>query len=155
MKSFLKSVLRSTLIYELITFGGLTLFLILAPLFGYLPYSDRPGPGWYGRFPALGWSEFWSSAGKMISIGAFFAVIALQFAVPCALFIVAADRFVHRRLLLYSAGVLLCAAVTFYLMPALGWYVALGAPAMWVGTVLGAVAGYLFVPQRAPVRAGA
>ncbi|SRR6266568_2720746 len=155
MKRFLKDVLRSTLIYELITFGGLTLFLILASLFGYLPYSDRPGPGWYGRFPALGWSEFWSSAGHMISIGAFFAVIALQFAVPCALLIVAAHRLVRWPAVVYAAGVLLSAAVTFYLMPALGWYVALGAPAMWVGIVLGALAGYLFVPLRASVAAGA
>lgn len=39
--------LQALLGYVAVGGGGVTTFLILAPLFGYFPYSDRPGAGWY------------------------------------------------------------------------------------------------------------
>jgi hypothetical protein len=39
--------LKAVALYLATVVGGVTLFLIFAPLFGYLPYSDRPGPGWF------------------------------------------------------------------------------------------------------------
>ena len=119
MKRFLLDFLRSAGIYELVTYGGLTLFLALAPLVGYLPYSDRPGPGWYGHFPALGWSAFWGNAGQMAGFGLFFAILALQFALPCAVCVVVADRYLRRRWLSRLIAILLFGAITLYIMPAL------------------------------------
>lgn len=156
MKRFLLDFLRSAGIYELVTYGGLTLFLALAPLVGYLPYSDRPGPGWYGHFPALGWSAFWGNAGQMAGFGLFFAILALQFALPCAVCVVVADRYLRRRWLSRLIAILLFGAITLYIMPAAGWYISLGAPSIWIGSGLGSLGGFLAAPkQKAPIAAGA
>jgi hypothetical protein len=41
----------------LIILGGLFVYLIFAIAVGYLPYSDRPGPGWYKKRFGIGWDE--------------------------------------------------------------------------------------------------
>src|SRR5260221_3705187 len=53
-----------------VVIGGTVLFMIVAELVGYLPYSDSPGPGWVG-IPALSLAE----VGHVVSFGLGFGAI--------------------------------------------------------------------------------
>src|SRR5437764_15241795 len=46
LNSAVKSFLSCTGLFCLVLLGGLLLLLLICSLVGYLPYSDRPGPGW-------------------------------------------------------------------------------------------------------------
>ena len=146
---FCWDVTKGTLLYLAIVAGGLTLFLVLAPIFGYLPYSDRPGPGWYGHFPALGWSEFWSNALEMLSYGTFIALLIAIGGGVCVLLIRLAERFGAPLLAVRLAGGLLTAIVTGWFVLGAGWYIALGLPAWITATTLGLIAGAWILPRRA------
>lgn len=140
---------KSVALYLGIVAGGLTVFLIFAPLFGYLPYSDRPGPGWFGSFPALGWTEFWSNALGMAGFGLFIAIlIALGGAIVVGI-IRLTERFHAPILAVRVGGAALSAVVTAYFVMGAGWYISLGLPAWIVAVALGALAGGWFLPQRA------
>src|SRR5438270_9914662 len=42
---------------SLIILGGLFLYMTIVISIGYLPYSDRPGPGWYKKPFGISWDE--------------------------------------------------------------------------------------------------
>jgi len=133
--------LRSTSLFLLIVGGGVTLFLIFAPLFGYLPYSDRPGPGWYGRFPAMGWSEFWLNAWGMLGYGLFLAIV---FPIPGAVGVLLIRGFecvVRNRTARRATATLIAALAAGWWMLGAGWYIAAGTPLLVVSIVLGAITG--------------
>ena len=146
------SFVKSVALYLGVVAGGLTVFLILAPLFGYLPYSDRPGPGWHGSFPALGWADFWANAVQMASFGIFIALlIALGGAIVVGI-IRLTERFHAPLLAVRVGGAILSALVTAYFVMGAGWYIALGLPAWIVSILLGALAGGWFLPRHASPR---
>jgi hypothetical protein len=60
MKRIIFDVLRVFCRYAVIVIGGTCLFLIVVQLVGYLPCSDRPGPGWYGLFPKITLADCWT-----------------------------------------------------------------------------------------------
>lgn len=133
-----------------VVIGGLTLFLALAPLFGYLPYSDRPGPGWYGRFPAVGWAEFWLHAWEMAGAGAFFAILFILPATLLVLAVRACETMGMRAGVVRVVAALLSALVSGYWAMAAAWYIA-GAPVLGLLAIaLGAVAGACVLPADAP-----
>jgi len=132
---------RSLALFLLVVVGGVTLFLILAPLFGYLPYSDRPGPGWYGRFPAMGWSEFRASSWDMLGFGLFLGIV---FPVPGAagvLLIRAFECAVRNRTARRGAATLIAALAAGWWILGAGWYISAGLPLLVLATLLGAVTG--------------
>ena len=139
---------KATAVYLLVVAGGLTLFLILSPLFGYLPYSDRPGPGWFGRFPAVGWAEFWSNAWRMLSYGAFIALLIAIGGALCALLIRGAEYFRAPVLAVRIGGGLVTAVVTAWFVMGAAWYIALGLAGWVVSIGLGLVAGAWILPRR-------
>ncbi len=140
--------LRSLGIYLSVVVGGITLFLILAPVFGYLPYSDRPGPGWYGSFPGLSLRAFFSNAGKMLEFGVFFAVVFLT----AGIIIVGAIRLVELVVrppnTVRVSGGLISAVLTGFWMLGAGWYISAGWPLLMLSIVLGAVAGACCLPRK-------
>ena len=140
--------LRSTGLYIAIVIGGVTLFLILAPVVGYLPYSDRPGPGWFASFPALTWSQFFSNAWGMIGYGVFLGIL---FIVPSALGVLIIRGIEHvapRPLIVRSLGAVIAAVIAGYWMLGAGWYIAAGTPLLVIAVVSGALAGAWVVPVR-------
>lgn len=142
----------SVAVYLGVVVGGVTLFLVIAPVVGYLPYSDRPGPGWYGTFPALGWSEFWSNAGTMLEYGLFFATIMSQFAVVAVLVVRGMERVGRSPFVIRSVAAALVGAISLYGIAGVGWYVSLGAPAVLLGCALGIFTGGCLLPRGSAVR---
>ncbi|MEO7360145.1 MAG: hypothetical protein ABI120_07440 [Gemmatimonadaceae bacterium] len=134
--------------YLAVVAGGLTIFLSLAPLVGYLPYSDRPGAGWFGRFPAVGWTDFWRNSWQMLGYGVFIATLLAIGGVVCVLCIRATERMGAPDWILRSVGGLLSAVITGYFILGAGWYISLGQPGLIVAVLLGAIAGALVLPRR-------
>jgi hypothetical protein len=149
---FVKSFVLDLGLITLLVTGGVTLFLILAPLFGYLPYSDRPGPGWYGSFPALSLTEFTSNSLDMIVTGAF---LGLLFLIPGSVAVILLSilrRLIQRAWLLHASSAILAAAISMYWMLGAGWYIAAGQTLVAVSGILGLLAG-LWLAYRARPRA--
>ncbi|HEX6912753.1 MAG TPA: hypothetical protein VF142_20265 [Longimicrobium sp.] len=147
-KGFRALVMRA-LVYLGVVVGGTTGFLALAPLFGYLAYSDRPGPGWYGRFPAMGWAEFVRNAGDVMSIGAFFVTLFVLPALVVAAVAGPSSRPpASRRVAGGAAGMLLSG----WWMAGGGWFMAAGWPLAGLAAGLGLIAGAWAVPGPLPPR---
>ena len=140
-------LVKSTALYLAVVAGGLTVFLIVSPLFGYLPYSDRPGPGWFSRFPGIGWTDFWDNAWHMLGFGLFIALLIAIGGAVSVLFVRAVERTRAPVWLLRSAGGLMTAVVTGYFTLGAGWYIALSQAGVVVAMLLGAVAGALVLPH--------
>jgi hypothetical protein len=137
----LRRFVRSFALFLLIAVGGATLLLILAPLFGYLPYSDRPGPGWYARFPAMGWNEFWTNGWSMLGFGLFFAFVFLVPGALAVLLIQGFEYFVRNRIARRAAATLIAALGAAWWMLGAGWYISAGMPLVVLAVLLGAFAG--------------
>jgi hypothetical protein len=141
-------LLSSTALYLAVVAGGLTIFLSLAPLVGYLPYSDRPGAGWIGRYPAMGWTDFWRNSWQMLSYGVFIAVLLAIGGVVCVVSIRATERLRAPNWILRAVGGLLSAVITGYFVLGAGWYISLGQPGLFLAVLLGAIAGAFVLPRR-------
>jgi hypothetical protein len=148
---FFLDLVKSVGLYLLVVIGGTVAFLSLAPLFGYLPYSDRPGPGWYGRFPAISWAEFIETVRYMLD----WAKLFIWQSVFCALLIFLLARGLELVRTPRIAVAIVCAVVSAFftgvLILAAGWYIAIGAAAFYFAISLAVVFGALLVPKR-PVR---
>ena len=139
---------KSVALYLGVVAGGLTVFLIFAPLFGYLPYSDRPGPGWHGSFPALGWADFWNNSLQMAGFGVFIALLIASGGAIVVGLIRLTERFHAPLIAVRVGGAILSALVTAYFVMGAGWYISLGLPAWIVSVALGTVAGGWLLPRR-------
>jgi len=134
--------------FLLVVVGGVLAFLSIAPVFGYLPHSDRPGAGWFGTFPAITWTQFWRSA----SYGFVWSVFLAPYVAGCAviLFVIARvmDRLGANRGVIAVVGAILGASMCGYVVGLAGWYIALAAPAVYVSMLLGAACGAWLLPRK-------
>ena len=141
-------LVRSTALYLAVVVGGLTTFLILSPLAGYLPYSDRPGAGWFGRFPAIGWTEFWSNTWQMLGFGAFIALLIAIGGMVSVVCIRAIERARAPLWTVRAVGGLITGVITGYFVLGAGWYLALSQAGVVVAVILGGIAGAFVLPHR-------
>ena len=146
----------SVALYVLVVIGGVVAFLCIAPVFGYLGYSDRPGPGWFGHFPAITWGEFLENARFMFGWARLFVWQSLFF----GLLIVLLARGLELVRTPRIAVAIVCAIVsvffTGFLMLAAGWYIALGAAPFYFSILLAVFFGAILLPKhRAPKPADA
>ena len=145
---FVLDLVKSVGLYVLVVIGGTVAFLSLAPVVGYLPYSDRPGPGWHGRFPAISWAEFVENVKFMLDWASLFIWQAIFFAL--LIFFLARGLELVRTPRLAVA--IVCAVVsvffTGFLMLAAGWYIALGAAPFYFSILLAVVFGAILLPRR-------
>jgi hypothetical protein len=145
---YLKSVAK----YLGVVVGGITLFLILAPVVGYLPYSDRPGPGWHGSFPALSLREFVSNTGAMLEYGLFLAMLFVIPGAAAVLVLRGIERLVRRHAWRRTWGACVGALFAGYWMMGAGWYIAAGLPLLVLAIILGGVAGAWFLTRPVEFR---
>jgi len=142
---FLYDVARGTALYLAVVAGGITVFLIFAPLFGYVPYKDGPGPN--GAAPKAGWVAVYAYAPRVLSFGAFLALLIAVGGLLSVGLIRLAERMHAPAPLVRVGGGLLTALITAYFVWAGGWFVALPRPALIVGIALGLVAGAWLLPR--------
>lgn len=127
--------------YLALVVGGITLFLIFAPLFGYVPYSDGNASS-----PKAGWGGVYAYAPRVLSFGAFLALLIAVGGILSVGLIRLAERMHAPVLVIRVGGGLLTAIITAYFVWAGGWFIALPRPAVFLGTVLGLVAGAWLLP---------
>lgn len=141
MKPFLVGWSRSIGWYLAILVVGLSATLTVSSAVGYLPYSDRPGPGW--TEPSFSLEQL-----------AFYLSWTVLLAIPAAIY--GSVLFGFQRLLRHLGaplklvrvfGGVLGGSLSFYLVAAAGWYIALAAFPAWVAGALGAVWGAALLPR--------
>jgi len=145
---FLLDLVKSIGLYLVVVVGGTVAFLSLAPVVGYLPYSDRPGPGWYARFPAVSWAEFIETVRFMVD----WARLLIWHAIILALLIFLLARSLELVRVPRVVVAIICAVVSAFftgvLIGAAGWYIAIGAAAVYFAMFLALVFGALLLPKR-------
>lgn len=143
MKHLLGDWLKALGLYLVLVAGGVVLLLTLSSAVGYLPYSDRPGPGW--QAPSISISQ----------IG-FYLSWATLLVVPCLTYGTVVFLFI--RLLRWLGApsiyvrVLACicaAAISLIVVAGVGWYIAIAAFPVWVAAGLGGVWGAALLPRYA------
>jgi hypothetical protein len=140
-RSLLADWLRSVGSYAVLTVVGLLVILLASSAVGYLPYSDRPGPGW--MVPTVS-----------IEMLLYFGSWAIYLVVPCA--VLGTGVFGYHRLLRRVGAPLHLARVTgglmgglgsLWMVAAWGWYIALAAFVPWVAAALGLFWGAFVLPR--------
>ena len=145
---YLLNFVLSVGLYVLVVIGGTVAFLCVAPVFGYLGYSDRPGPGWFGRFPAITWPEFVENARFMFGWAELFVWQSLFF----GFLIVLLGRGLEWMRTPRIAVAIICAVAsvffTGFVMLAAGWYISLGAAPFYFSILLAVLFGAILLPKR-------
>jgi len=154
LKRLLFDLLRSIGLYVLLIVGGSFCFLSLAPVFGYRPYSDRPGPGWIGKFLGVGWADFWH--GVVFMFG--WALLLVPYAIVAGSIIFALARLLERlkapRLVVAIVAALFAWFVSGYIVMGIGWYIAIAGAPVDFAAVLGLIYGGCLLPRSRAVREG-
>jgi hypothetical protein len=135
--------LRAFALYLVIVIGGLTLFLIVIPLVGYVLYGDRPGPGWYGVMPTFSWHGIQETLG-------FSQVFARLFAFPTAIItalVLLFERICDNQAVTRIIGGVLGAIAAAFVMYVMAWIMSPGSVLLLVALCLGAIAGGTALPQ--------
>jgi hypothetical protein len=146
-------LLKMVGLYLAIVVGGLLGFLSLAPVFGYLPYSDRPGPGWFGQSPAVSMSEFLRGVGFQLGWSALLLPNAALSGLALFVVVRALEHFRTPPWIIAVVGALLGGVVSGYMVLGIGWYIAMAAAPVYFAAVLGLLFGALLLPRKG-VRVG-
>ena len=147
MRRLVVDLLKSLGLYLLLVVGGVFCFLSLSPVFGYLAYSDRPGPGWH-RTPPVTWRVFW---GIVVFLFGWLTLL-LPYAIVAGLILYTLTRLLERvrvpRPAVAVVAAVLAALVSGYLVNAIGWYIAIAESPVYFAMVFGALFGGLLLPRR-------
>ena len=142
LKSLVRRFAGTALLFSGIVGTGTSLVLLISSCFGYLPYSDRPGPGWWGRVHWPSWAEFVT----YIGFAPWFAYFCLFFGLGLfGLCLVLGFASTPRWLNRLVGGVIAAAAAGLAVMAA-GWYLALAAIGPDAAIVLGLLYGVFLFP---------
>jgi len=123
LKSLVRRFVGTALLFSGIVGVGTSLVLLLSSCFGYLPYSDRPGPGWWGRVHWPSWTEFVTYIGfaPWFAYSCLFFGLGL-FGLCLVLGLASTPRWLNRLV-----GGVIAAAAAGLAVTAAGWYLALAA----------------------------
>jgi len=139
----LRDLLAFTLLWTLTVAGGVFLVLILLTLIGYLPYSDRPGPGWQGaHLPGLrevGFFLGWAFP--------FVAPFAAYWGVLLFIFVRTLGWFGTPILVLRFVGGVVCGFLGLLIVSASGWYIAISAIPVYTTGALATSFGIFVWPR--------
>jgi hypothetical protein len=145
---FLKDVAKRFGQYVLMVIGGVSVFMTLALVVGYLPYSDRPGPGWYGWFEGAAIEDLWHNMPYVLGFATLAAWTALFYVLPVVVLMRLLARARVRQWLLGVLGALVTAMLTFPVVAGAGWYISIGVVPVLVGAILGAGFGATILAQK-------
>ena len=143
---FLRRILKTFAQYALVVVGGLTAFMILSPIVGYLPYSDRPGPGWHAFFPAFTLTELWHLTVYMTGFASFVLWAAVLYITPVIVLTRVVERFGVRLGVVRAVGATAMGVMTWWIVCGVGWFIAIGLVPVIVATVLAIAYGWWLLP---------
>jgi hypothetical protein len=143
LKAFLLAELLGSLLCVGIIVFGTALFIFLCQLVGFLPYSDRPGPGFYGWFPLRTLSDIGGAAWFDLSFGIFAAPFFLMYAILILTLFLALRLSTINRWFLAVPAALVFGFLSLYVMGGIGWYIAISGVAIIAAGVLGLAFGAL------------
>ena len=141
MKRLLRDYVAAVGSYTGLIALGLVFTMTISSALGYLPYSDRPGPGWtepFFSFALLGFYLSWSVL-LLLPTAIYGTVI---FAWLRVLNVLAAPRVIIRVVGALSAGV-----VAFFVSAGVGWYISIATFPVLVAAGLGAGWGAVLLPR--------
>jgi hypothetical protein len=149
VKSLGRGFAGTALLFSGLVGIGTSLVLLLSSCLGYLPYSDRPGPGWWGRLHWPSWTEFATYMG----FAPWFAYSCLYFgaglfALSLVLGSASAPRWLNRLL----GGMVAAVAAGLAVLGA-GWIFALAAIGADSALILGLLYGVFLFPRFVQPRA--
>jgi hypothetical protein len=144
IKKFALSLAKTIVVYALMICGGTFLLLVFSSLVGFLPYSDRPGPGWYNWLetaPDLATLRFFFSW-TLLLLPYCLVIGFLLFLGASLLALLKAPRW-----LIGLLGALASGYLSLYVVLGIGWYIAIAAfPVLGAG-VLGLLFGAAILPR--------
>ena len=126
----------------LIILGGLFIYMTAAIYIGYLPYSDRPGPGWYDKDFGITWGEVKYVLGFIEFLG----IYILGTLVVVYLLFMLFRLLGYNRIIYATLGGLIIGFLSFYMTLGIGWYIAIDASTIWIAGILGLVYGSTLFP---------
>lgn len=141
MKSLLRDWILAVGWYMALITIGLVLTLTISSAVGYLPYSDRPGPGWVGPSFSFGQLGYYASWGVLLLIPTAVYGTGL-FAYHRVLKFLDAPALMIRLVAALTAGL-----ISLLLAAGMGWYIAMAAFPAWVAAGVGAVWGWILLPR--------
>jgi hypothetical protein len=125
---------------------GTSALLAIINLVGYLPYSDRPGPGWQGfHWPSSAMLE--QTLGFFVGWIPMLAVTCLYFGLGLALLGLLFQWLSLPRSLVRLLGAVLAGCAAALATAAAGWYIALGEIGAALGLLCGVVWGVFVLPR--------
>jgi hypothetical protein len=133
-------------VYLLIVCGGVSLFIGISPAFGYIAYSDRPGPGFYERAQPFSVGEFASGIKFGGGFAAFLALYAAVIGILGILLVRSLEAIKLNRLVVSIFGGTALFFGTGYVTMGIGWYISAGGPLITFAAILGACVGSLVFP---------
>ena len=142
LKSLARRFAGTALLFAAVVSAGTSLVLLVSSCLGYLPYSDRPGPGWWGRVHWPLWSEFVT----YIGFAPWFAYFCLffgfgLFGLCLVLGIASTPRWLNRLV-----GAVIAAPAAGLAVASAGWYMALAAIGPDAAIVFGLLYGVFLFP---------
>jgi hypothetical protein len=141
MKFLLRDYALAVGSYIALVVIGLVATLTISSAVGYLPYSDRPGPGWVGPSFSLGQLGYYASWGVLLLIPATTYGSAV-FGYHRLL------RFLDApSLLIRLTGALTSGVISLVLAAAAGWYISMATFPTWIAAGLGGVWGGFVLPH--------
>ncbi len=144
----IKKAVTCALLYAVVLGGGVFVLLVVTSAVGYLPYSDRPGPGWFSpHLPGLQELGFFGSW-VFFFVGPF----ALLWGAILFVFIRVLGWLGAPKPLLRILGGLFAAALGLLGIASAGWYIAISSVGVYGGGVVGLLYGVFLLPRFAAIR---
>lgn len=129
--------------YALFLAGGTFLLLVSVSAIGYLPYSDRPGPGWYAAHipnsQEIGYYASWAT----FSVGPF----ALVWGVLLFVLVRALGWLATPKWFVKTVGALCAFFLSLLGLAAAGWFIAIAGTMVYGGAAIGSLFGGWILPR--------
>ena len=110
---------------------------------GYIPYSDRPGSGWYDKPFGISGEEVRFLFDFLIFLGVY-----ILGSLVIVYFIFRLFRLVgYNKIVFAILGAIIIGALSFYWTLGIGWYIALGELTVYAGGLFGALYGAFLFPR--------
>ncbi|HEY6306625.1 MAG TPA: hypothetical protein VI488_09240 [Candidatus Angelobacter sp.] len=142
---FSRRWLACSSLYTLFTMAGLLILLLGCSAVGYLPYSDRPGPGWGNvpaHFPRLEEVRFFAGWAAV-----FFLPLCVLWGSMFFFLVEWSGWFGAPRWVIRISGVVLCGVLTLLATDGAGWIIAIAAFPVYGTAFAGALFGGLVLPR--------